>query len=427
MEASEEEIRAFEAAYDVPEEESEVMTPARPQASAAGKVRTLAFVAIFAGAMIYIATMFFGGDDAPPPPSTIGTDPTNPVDGGGVAEALPPPVSPITVPNLPPPVQPPAPPLPPTPPVVETPATNADTGLAPPPPPPPPPEIKAINPFGDDKKAQERLRAGMIVSGVTTGGVQNVQKGAANPQADAARDSLAQKDNNLAYLNSALKASGAEKAQATRVPSLESTIVQGKIIEAILETAINTDLPGTIRAIISRDVYAESGRAVLVPKGSRLIGSYNTGIMRGQKRVMIVWTRIIRPDGIDIQVGSPAVDSLGRAGMEGLVDNKYTELFSTAILTSMVSLGVAVIGDSVTDGNSTTTSNTDGSNTSTGSAGSNAVGQAAGNVGNIAGEIIKSALDARPTITIDQGTRINVFVNRDLSFSADSQHQDFVQ
>ena len=114
----------------------------------------------------------------------------------------------------------------------------------------------------------------------------------------------------------------------------------------MLETAINTDLPGTLRAIVSRDVFAESGKEVMIPKGSRIIGTYNTGISRGQRRVMIVWTRLIRPDGLDIEIGSPGVDSLGRAGVEGDVDNKYAEIFSAAILTSVVTIGAATAAES---------------------------------------------------------------------------------
>ncbi len=427
--------REFETGFELPQDEeelSEVESSSRGPAVAAGRGRMIVFGALFVSAMIYMVSMFLGSSK-PATTSLPGSDPNNPSDRDtSIAAAPPPPSSNLSIPPAPPPLQAPSAPLPPPPPQAEqlptltTPAGTIDGVAPPPPPPPPPPEIKATKPFGDDKKTQERLRSGMLVSGVTTNGVVNKPNtgDSLSPETSAARDSLGQKDANLAYLNNAYKASGAEKAKASIVNNLESTIVQGKIIEAVLETAINTDLPGTIRAMISRNVYAESGRKVMIPKGSRLIGTYSTSIMRGQRRVLIAWTRVIRPDGVDIQIGSQAVDALGRAGMEGAVDNKYMEVFSTAILTSMVSLGVAVLGDAVTSGDSTSTTNTDGSNTSTGSAGAAAVGQAAANVGNIANQIIKDSLDARPTITIDQGTRINVFVNRDLTFVMDDKDKN---
>lgn len=243
---------------------------------------------------------------------------------------------------------------------------------------------------------------------------------------DAASNALGQADPNQAFTDSVLKATKAEKATATRLSNLSMTIAQGKIVNAILETAVNTDLPGTMRAIISRDVYAEAGRTVMIPKGSRLLGTYNTSVARGQRRVMVVWTRLIRPDGLDIAIGSPAVDSLGRSGVRGNVDNKYAEIFSAAILTSLITIGVAAGAEAVTDDGSTT-SNTDGSTTRSGGAGIAAGAEAVSNIGDISKDVIKGVIDQRPTITIDQGTRINVFVNRDLIFPNTVLDTTFVQ
>ncbi len=193
------------------------------------------------------------------------------------------------------------------------------------------------------------------------------------------------------------------------------TIAQGKIIHAVLETAINTDLPGTLRAIVSRDTYAETGREVMIPKGSRLIGTYSTGVLRGQKRVMVVWTRLIRPDGLDIDIGSPGTDALGRGGVPGLVDNKYAEIFSAAILTSVIAIGIAAGTDAIIDNPSTTTTG-GGSSTTTGSAGATAASGAVATLGSVSEDVVNTMLDLRPTITVDQGTLVNVFVNKDLTF-----------
>ena len=222
-------------------------------------------------------------------------------------------------------------------------------------------------------------------------------------------------DANRAFAANVLAASNASKTVATRLNSLNYTIVQGKIIDAVLESAINTDLPGLIRGIVSRDVFAESGREILIPKGSRLIGTYNTGINRGQVRVLVIWTRLIRPDGIDIDIGSNAVDALGRAGVLGIADNKYSEIFSAAILTSVLDIGLAVTLDKVSNQNNTTTTNANGT-TSTGSAAAPAGASAISNIGSVSKDVVNSLLDLRPTITVDQGTKINIFVSKDLSF-----------
>lgn len=335
----------------------------------------------------------------------------------GIGAAAPPPTPPA-------PPAPPPPPPPPAPPKTVK-APGSATPAAPPQPEAPlaPPEIKAIQPQQAARKSDvysaDRMRSNMLLM---QGGKTNVTEEAAS-----ARDALADNDPNASFSQNVIEASDASSQTATKLTDLNNTIAQGKIVDAILETAINTDLPGTLRAIISRDIYAEAGRKVLIPKGSRLIGTYNTGILRGQKRVMIVWTRVITPSGVDIAINSPGIDSLGRAGVTGHVDNKYFETFSAAILTSVITLGVAIAADSNLQGASTTT-NTDGSSTTSGGAGATAVNQGVQSIGSVGTGIVNNLLDIRPTITVDQGTRINVFVNQDLKFpSGDTSGSLFVQ
>jgi type IV secretion system protein VirB10 len=228
-------------------------------------------------------------------------------------------------------------------------------------------------------------------------------------------------DPNQAFADGVIAGTQSEQAVATRIGNVNTTIGQGKVIDAVLETAINTDLPGTLRAIVSRDVYPESGRYVPIPKGSRLIGTYNTQIQRGQKRVFVVWTRIIRPDGVDIEVASPGVDQIGRAGVAGAVDNKYFETFSAAALTSLVTIAVGYGVDELTGDRARgdQTRNPDGSVDQRSTATGQAVTQSMNNVGTATQGIIQGMVDARPTITVNQGTVVKVMVNRDLLFPPD--------
>lgn len=218
-----------------------------------------------------------------------------------------------------------------------------------------------------------------------------------------------------------LSKTGAAQVTATRIGNTDNMVAQGKMIEAVLETAINTQLPGSLRAVISRDVYAESGKAILIPKGSRLIGEYNNNIKRGQQRVVVVWNRVIRPDGVDIAISSPGTDQLGRAGMSGIVDNKYFEIISNSILLSAVTiLGSAAIEAIKPSSGSTssTTTGSDGSTTSsrTGSPTDFAVLDGIKNVGQVAEDVAGGMLDEQPVIVVNQGAKIRVFVNRDLIF-----------
>lgn len=213
----------------------------------------------------------------------------------------------------------------------------------------------------------------------------------------------------------------AEQITASNIGNTEHIIAQGKVIDAILETAINTDLPGTLRAVISRDIYAESGKNIIIPQGSRLVGVYNNSISRGQNRVEITWQRVLLPGGVDINVAMPTTDQLGRAGTKGTVDNKYKEIFTNSILLSILTVGGAIAIDQATDlgtSSSSVTTNTDGSTTrtDTGSSADSAVTAAVTNVSNLGRKIANDFLESQPTITIPQGTRIKVFVNQDIVF-----------
>jgi type IV secretion system protein VirB10 len=221
---------------------------------------------------------------------------------------------------------------------------------------------------------------------------------------------------NALFAQTATK-NAADKITAGHVGNLSFLVLEGKIIHAILETAIDSSLPGPLRAVVSRDVYAEAGKNILIPKGSRLLGTYNTDINRGQGRVFIVWSRIIRPDGVDIKIASTAVDRLGRAGLTAFVDERYFEIFSGALLTSAFTIGMGAVGDAMTDSESvTTTTNTDGSSTTSGTASATAVSDAIGNFSDVTTNILSGLLDMRPQLTVDQGTPVKVFVNQDLEF-----------
>ena len=187
-----------------------------------------------------------------------------------------------------------------------------------------------------------------------------------------------------------------ERARAVPMRNPRTIAPQGTIIPGVLETAINSDLPGFTRAVVSRDVLSFDGKAILIPRGSRLIGQYKSAVALGQSRAFIIWTRVIRPDGVSIQIGSPGTDELGRGGLNGEVNRHFFRRFSGSILLSVLNAGVASIGQ------------TPSTQISIGSA-----GQATG--------LATSALQGDtipPTIKVAQGEAINIFVARDLDFSA---------
>ena len=218
--------------------------------------------------------------------------------------------------------------------------------------------------------------------------------------------------------------SKATTVKATEVNNLNRTIIQGKIIYAVLETAINTDIPGTLRAIISRDIYAEQGTDIMIPKGSRLIGQYSSQVKGGQTRVGVMWNRLIRPDGIDIEIGSQGVDPLGRPGVAGNVYDHFWRKIGNAFLVSYVvpvAAAEAAKGASSSKDSSTSTTsknNTDGSITVTtsGDAVSQAITDSTKQFSDITKGMIQDSFSTNPTITVNQGTIVNILVQKDLVF-----------
>jgi len=141
-----------------------------------------------------------------------------------------------------------------------------------------------------------------------------------------------------------------DTAHATLIRSRASTIPQGTIMAATLETPLNSDRPGLARAIISADVRGFDGTRVLIPRGSRLIGEFKADNSAGKRRVMVLWNRLIRPDGVAIRIASPASDAMGGAGIAGRVDTHAIEKIGSAVLQSALTLGVNVATAEVSRG-----------------------------------------------------------------------------
>lgn len=194
---------------------------------------------------------------------------------------------------------------------------------------------------------------------------------------------------------------------AASLTNLNFKILQGKVIEAIIVPRAISDLPGTICALIQRDVYAERGRIKLIPWGSRLCGVYSAELRTGQDRLFTIWNtlRVSNPDGSisEIALDSIGSDQLGTAGTGGIVDTHFAEIFGVSALMSIIGAGVANVGVTPTDQN-------------------NSAAEYRNSVQHAAAQTAKSTLAPNltipPTVTVPAGTRVRVFVNRDLDFSS---------
>jgi type IV secretion system protein VirB10 len=186
---------------------------------------------------------------------------------------------------------------------------------------------------------------------------------------------------------------GGAPAQARAMVNPTTTVTQGTMIPAVLETAINTDVPGYVRAVVSQDVRSFDGKKVLIPRSSRLIGQYQSGVQQGQKRAYVIWTRLIRPDGASVNIASPAVAFDGTTGLAGDVDSHFFKRFGSAMLLSVVG-GLGALA--------------------TGGVGGVIV---AGGAQNAASSAVQADGQIGPTIRVRMGEPIRVFTARDLDFS----------
>ena len=210
--------------------------------------------------------------------------------------------------------------------------------------------------------------------------------------------------------------------EATVIDDLVHTIAQGKIINAVLETAISTELPGGVRAIVSRDVFGEAGKEILIPRGSRLYGTYSTEIKFNQARVMINWANLLRPDGVKLAVTLQAGDEFGRAGVLGEVDRRYSAIVANTVLTSAFALGTSMGMQKLFGGGggatTTVTNLTSGTSATTAGAYSQIAFEVTKNILDVMKGVVDQAIDLQPVIRLAQGTKITIMVTADLKLPA---------
>jgi type IV secretion system protein VirB10 len=221
------------------------------------------------------------------------------------------------------------------------------------------------------------------------------------------------------------------KAYAEEVRRPDALVPQGYMIRATLETAIQSDLAGMVRAITTEDVYSFDGRRVLLPKGTMLTGEYKSGLAYGQTRVFVVWTRMLRADGVSLMLQSPGTDALGRSGLTGEVDTHFLQRFGSATLLTLAggaaqfasalgqnynqyqgqqfvldpASGTLIPLNAVSQGQILLNARQIGAQT------------VAQSVTRMAQEALRNDIKVPPTVHIDQGTPVIVFVKRDLDFS----------
>lgn len=230
---------------------------------------------------------------------------------------------------------------------------------------------------------------------------------AATPQNNN-EDPNMQAEKNSFVANNSTPAANADYLQTTlQQPQSPFELQAGTIIPGILITGINSDLPGQITAQIRENVYDTiSGQYLLIPQGAKLTGLYDSQITYGQERVLVVWNRIIFPNGQSIDLeGMPGVDISGYSGFNDVVDNHYTKIFGSVILMSVLSAGAQLSQPQQSNNpfSAPTVNQT--------------LAQSLGtNIANVGTAILSKNLNIQPTLIIRPGYCFNISVTKDIVF-----------
>jgi type IV secretion system protein VirB10 len=260
------------------------------------------------------------------------------------------------------------------------------------------PPTRARSHLKTDQAMQHRMQATTNFINVEHSG-QNGMAGMTNTATET-NAVVAGGDSNSQFLNQNNQV-GSVKAGRLAKPSY--TLAAGELIEATLETAINSELPGMVRAFTLRDVYSLNAVRVLIPKGSHLIGQYATGnIGSAQSRVLIDWTRVQLPNGVIATLNSPSTDTLGRAGLGADdINHHFLQRFGASVLFSVLGAYTANAGVNGLDGYNSASQYR------------MSVVQSFQKTSN---DTVNQEMKIDPTLTIHQGHQINVFVARDINF-----------
>jgi type IV secretion system protein VirB10 len=205
-------------------------------------------------------------------------------------------------------------------------------------------------------------------------------------------------DRKLAFINAAVDRRTTTPDRLAGPPS-PYVVQAGTVIPAALITGMQSDLPGQITAQVTENVYdTPTGRSLLIPQGARLLGVYDSQVSFGQSRILLVWTRLILPNGYSIVLErQPGADATGQAGLEDGVDHHWGSLFKAALLSTILAVGTEL-----------------GSNQNESDI-ARALRRGTGDTVNQAGQqIVRRNLNVQPTLTIRPGFPVRVLVNRDL-------------
>lgn len=191
-----------------------------------------------------------------------------------------------------------------------------------------------------------------------------------------------------------------EAIAAGNLSDRSMTLAKGSFIDCVLQTRIDTTVPGMATCVVTRNVFSDNGKVVLIERGSTVTGEYSQGLKAGQARVFVLWTRVKTPQGVTMNLDSPGTDPLGASGLPGKVNYHFFQRFGAALLLSAIDGGMDYAA----------------ARASRGSDNVNYYGGATESTRDLSEKILEKTIDIPPTLYKNQGDRINILVARDLYF-----------
>jgi type IV secretion system protein VirB10 len=281
-----------------------------------------------------------------------------------------------------------------------SPPMAADPGPLPPPPLTEVPLVMNSSPVGNpgvppvkshQELALERQLSGAVFSsqGVPLAVAQAPSPGELERLPDARHDS-----GELAPL---LRPTLTPAVRAQLLPAQRLLLPKGAFIDCTLETAIDSTLPGMTTCVMATDAFGVDGKVVLLERGTKLIGETRGQVQQGSARIFVLWTEARSPTGVVVPLDSPGADELGRSGLPGEVDRHFWQRFGAAMLVSVIDGAVQAAAQSAHGGSGNVVLNPSSSQ-------------------DVLTEILKNTINIPPTVTKQNGDRIQVLVARDLDF-----------
>jgi len=257
---------------------------------------------------------------------------------------------------------------------------------------------------GSQRAAAVPAQAATAISASTTSAFAGFNPLAAGPASMAAQADPSTVQNRQDQKEAFLKAGSAETRNSghLKLPASPYQVMAGTVIAGALVTGIQSDLPGDVIATVTEPVYdTATGRHLLIPQGSRILGKYNSQVSYGQSRVQVVWNRIVLPDTSSLALDSlVGADPAGHAGLEDGVDWHWDRVFAGAALTTLLGIGAELAApENRQNGNRIVIAGRDGLQDSVSQAGQ---------------EMTRRNMNIQPTLSAPPGLPLRVIVNRDL-------------